>query len=80
MRRRRSWSWSAPAVAQAADHGLGVTEWPCEIDVAARLMTRGRSIEVAREFSKGFATAARGAFDAAFAGLQPSEDLRSSRS
>jgi geranylgeranyl diphosphate synthase type II len=34
------------------------------------------SIEFAREFSKGVAAAAREAFDAAFDGLGPSEDLR----
>jgi hypothetical protein len=40
------------------------------------MMRQHGSIEFAREFSLGVAAAAREAFDAAFEGVQPSEDLR----
>lgn len=40
------------------------------------MMRSHGSIEFAREFSKGVASAAREAFDVAFDGLPPSEDLR----
>jgi geranylgeranyl diphosphate synthase type II len=47
-----------------------------QVQMMLELMRQHGSIEFAREFSRGVAAAAREAFDAAFEGLQPSEDLR----
>ena len=47
-----------------------------QVQLVLDLMRQHGSIEFAREFSKGVAAAAREAFDAAFDGLQLSEDLR----
>ena len=47
-----------------------------EVQAIMTMMRNHGSIEFAREFSKGVAMAAREAFDVAFDGLPPSEDLR----
>ena len=47
-----------------------------QVQALLEMMRRHGSIEFAREFSQGVAAAAREAFDAAFDGLQSSEDLR----
>jgi geranylgeranyl diphosphate synthase type II len=47
-----------------------------QVEMTLEMMRRHGSIEFAREFSRGVAAAAREAFDAAFEGLQRSEDLR----
>jgi geranylgeranyl diphosphate synthase type II len=47
-----------------------------DVGAVFEMMKEHGSIEFAREFSKGVATAAQEAFHAAFAGLEPSEDLR----
>jgi geranylgeranyl diphosphate synthase type II len=49
---------------------------PEQVQAMLKMMGDHGSIEFAREFSKGVAAAAREAFDAAFDGLGPSEDLR----
>ena len=47
-----------------------------QVQMVREMMRRHGSIDFAREFSRGVAGAAREAFDAAFDGLQQSEDLR----
>jgi geranylgeranyl diphosphate synthase type II len=47
-----------------------------DVGAVFEMMKEHGSIEFAREFSKGVATAAEEAFHAAFAGLEPSPDLR----
>jgi geranylgeranyl diphosphate synthase type II len=47
-----------------------------QVEMTLEMMRRHGSIEFAREFSRGVAAAAREAFDAAFDGIPPSEDLR----
>jgi geranylgeranyl diphosphate synthase type II len=49
---------------------------PEQVQAMLKMMRDHGSIEFAREFSKGVAAAAREAFDTAFDGLGPSEDLR----
>jgi geranylgeranyl diphosphate synthase type II len=49
---------------------------PEQVQAMLKMMGDHGSIEFAREFSKGVAAAAREAFDTAFDGLGPSEDLR----